>query len=98
MALSQEFIEQRRRRRSVADNVNENHFEEPDEFGELFDQLDDKPTKPRRGFNPSVDLNPVVYCRIVNSMPWVCYEKNILELWKNDNETLQHLDLDGVIR
>lgn len=48
-------------------------------------------------FNPSVDLSPKLFCPLFNSLPFGCYQKNILDIWENDLKVIEELTLDDVI-
>lgn len=52
----------------------------------------------RKKFEPSVDLDPKLYCAIVNALPSGCMGQNLLELWKFDVDKIAKLSVDDVVR
>lgn len=67
---------------------------------DLFDEdLTERPivTTANKPFNPSVDLNPAVYCGIIETMPNGCYLKNLLEIWNFDEQIIGNLTKDDIL-
>lgn len=48
-------------------------------------------------FNPSVDLNPTVYCGIIENLPRGCLLENLLELWNFDEQIIGNLTKDDIL-
>ncbi|XP_037924003.1 NPC intracellular cholesterol transporter 1-like isoform X3 [Hermetia illucens] len=61
-------------------------------FGET-----EKEVETNSDFDPSMDVNPAVYCKFLNSLRKGCYERNILDIWKYDEDWIGRLSLDDVI-
>ncbi|KAG4072065.1 hypothetical protein HA402_015564 [Bradysia odoriphaga] len=48
-------------------------------------------------FNPSVDLNPTVYCGIIENLPNGCLLENLLEIWNFDEQIIGNLTKDDIL-
>lgn len=66
---------------------------------DLFDEdLTVRPiAKPSKPFNPSVDLNPTVYCGIIESLPMGCLMQNLLEIWRFDENIIGNLTKQDIL-
>lgn len=53
--------------------------------------------KPAKPFNPSVDLNPIVYCGIIENLPMGCLVENLLEIWNFDANIIGNLTKDDIL-
>lgn len=64
----------------------------------LVDALFGLTNKHGRPFNPSIDLNPILYCGLINNLPLGCMTQNILELWKFDDVRIGELTKEDILR
>lgn len=53
--------------------------------------------KPPKPFDPSVDLNPTIYCGIIENLPMGCLMQNILEIWNFDENIIANLTKEDII-
>lgn len=50
-----------------------------------------------RPFNPSVDVHPLIFCAMVDTLPIGCMLQNLLELWNLDEYRVKHLNKDDIL-
>lgn len=61
----------------------------------LLDSLLFGATK-ERPFQPSIDLNPFVYCALIDTLPLGCMSESLLDLWNHDAERIRRLTVDDI--
>lgn len=59
------------------------------------DETESTPTP--KPYEPSIDVDPAIYCDIVNSFELGCVKKSILDLWKYNITTIASLTQDEII-
>lgn len=64
---------------------------------DLFDEDTIPIKKPSKPFNPSVDLNPTIYCNIIENLPMGCLVENLLEIWNFDENVIGNLTKDDIL-
>lgn len=66
---------------------------------DLFDEnLTVRPiAKPSKPFNPSVDLNPTLYCGLIDNLPTGCLTKSLLEIWDFDENIIGNLTKGEIV-
>lgn len=52
---------------------------------------------PSKPFNPSVDLNPTVYCGIIENLQMGCLMENLLEIWNFDENIIGNLTKSDIL-
>lgn len=50
-----------------------------------------------RPFNPSVDVHPLIFCAMVDTLPVGCMIQNFLELWNFDEYRIKHLSKQDIL-
>lgn len=50
-----------------------------------------------RPSNPVIDLPTSLYCGIVNALPKGCYQHNLIDLWKYDQNVIQNLTKEEIL-
>jgi hypothetical protein len=48
-------------------------------------------------FEPVVDLDPTLFCGMLDQLQLECFQENLVALWKYDAEIVQQLSLEDVI-
>lgn len=48
--------------------------------------------------DPSINMDPAMYCSFVESMRKECYTKSILELWNFNKEYIESLTKEDIIK
>lgn len=82
------------RQKRAIDNSSRFDFSD-DEFADL-DNIGK--TVHKRPFNPSVDLDPAIYCSIINNLPMGCLQQNMMELWLFDEVKAGLLNKEDILR
>lgn len=80
----------RRRKRSVRDSIKilSNLAHQLHRFTRSDDE---------HPFNPSVDLHPLIFCSIVESLPIGCLIQNVLEMWNFTESTINFLTKQDIL-
>lgn len=79
-----------------ADDSDDNAFDFDDAFENAFSakETNNKRSKP---FNPVIDLDPIIFCGIVDQLPLGCLQHNILELWNFNENKINNLTKEDIL-
>lgn len=48
-------------------------------------------------FDPSIEFNTATYCRLVESLDQICYDRNIIQLWDYNPKKLKKLTKQNIL-
>jgi hypothetical protein len=81
-----------------AKNESSNSNFEDDDFFENIDHIKSSIDKKIRPFNPSVDVDPSIYCGIYRKFPLGCLQQSFVELWNYDKDVIMKLSREEIIK
>lgn len=63
---------------------------------QIFNLDNSDPTN-NKTFDPSINLNPALYCSFVEVMQQECFERSILELWDFNETKIEQLTKTDIL-
>ncbi|CAH0560340.1 unnamed protein product [Brassicogethes aeneus] len=63
----------------------------------LFENVNKTQSTKEKEFDPSVELNPGLYCSFIEVMKDECFERSILELWDFDRSKIESLTKSDIL-